>query len=82
MTIASNVLESIGNMPIVQLRKVVPPGSARVLVKLEWANPTRSMKDRMAKAVGCGSFRTTASSFRFNGLGGFSCLWNREIDEI
>jgi cysteine synthase A len=51
MTIASNVLEAIGNTPIVQLRKIVPPGSARVLVKLEWANPTGSMKDRMAKAV-------------------------------
>jgi len=51
MNIASNVLESIGNTPLVQLRKVVPPGSARVLVKLEWANPTGSMKDRMAKAV-------------------------------
>lgn len=51
MTIASNVLESIGNTPLVQLRKVVPPGSARVLAKLEWANPTGSMKDRMAKAV-------------------------------
>jgi cysteine synthase A len=51
MNIASNVLESIGNTPIVQLRKVVPPSSARILAKLEWANPTGSMKDRMAKAV-------------------------------
>jgi cysteine synthase len=51
MTIASTVLGSIGNTPIVQLRKVVQPGSARILVKLEWANPTGSMKDRMAKAV-------------------------------
>ena len=51
MSISSNVLESIGNTPIVQLRKVVPPGSARILAKLEWANPTGSMKDRMAKAV-------------------------------
>lgn len=51
MNIAGNILESIGNTPIVQLRKVVPPSSARILVKLEWANPTGSMKDRMAKAV-------------------------------
>lgn len=51
MSISSNVLESIGNTPIVQLRKFVPPGSARILAKLEWANPTGSMKDRMAKAV-------------------------------
>jgi len=45
------VLESIGNTPIVQLLKVVPPGSARIMAKLEWTNPTGSMKDRMAKAV-------------------------------
>ncbi len=49
--ISSNVLSAIGNTPIVELRKVVPPNSARVLVKLEFANPTGSMKDRMAKAV-------------------------------
>jgi len=31
---------------------------------------------------GCGSFRTTASLFGINSLGGFSCLWNREIFHI
>jgi cysteine synthase A len=36
---------------MVRLRKVVPPGCADVLVKLEWENPTGSMKDRMADAV-------------------------------
>ena len=51
MNIPSNVLESIGNTPIVQLRKVVPSGCARIVAKLEWTNPTGSMKDRMAKAV-------------------------------
>lgn len=51
MSPAANVLEAIGNTPIVQLRKVVPAGAARLLAKLEWANPTGSMKDRMAKAV-------------------------------
>lgn len=49
--IAANVLNAIGNTPLVELRKVVSPGSARVLVKLEFANPTGSMKDRMAKAA-------------------------------
>jgi cysteine synthase A len=49
--IAGNVIESIGNTPIVQLRKVVPSGSARIPAKLEWANPTGSMKDRVAKAI-------------------------------
>jgi cysteine synthase A len=46
-----NVLGGIGNTPMVELTKVVPPGSARVVAKLEWANPTGSMKDRMAKAA-------------------------------
>jgi cysteine synthase len=36
---------------MVELTKVVPPGSARVLVKLEFCNPTGSMKDRVAKAM-------------------------------
>ena len=36
---------------MVRLRRVVPPDCARILVKLEWENPTGSMKDRMALAV-------------------------------
>ena len=51
MEIPASVLDSIGSTPIAPLRKVVPKGSAQVLCKLEWANPTGSMKDRMAKAV-------------------------------
>ena len=47
----AGVLSGIGATPMVQLRKVVRPNSARVLVKLEWANPTGSMKDRMAISV-------------------------------
>jgi cysteine synthase A len=47
----TDVLGTIGNTPIAALRKIVPKGSARILVKLEAANPTGSMKDRMAKAV-------------------------------
>jgi len=46
-----NVLGGIGNTPLVELKKVVPAGSARVVAKLEWANPTGSMKDRMAKVA-------------------------------
>jgi cysteine synthase len=34
-----------------ELRRVVPPGSARVVAKLESANPTGSMKDRVARAM-------------------------------
>jgi cysteine synthase A len=46
-----SILSGIGNTPLVELRKIVPSGSARLLLKLEWANPTGSMKDRMARAV-------------------------------
>ncbi len=46
-----NILNAIGNTPLVQLTRIVPSGSARVLVKLESANPTGSMKDRMARAA-------------------------------
>lgn len=48
---SGTVLDAIGNTPIAELRKVVPPGCARIIVKLEWGNPTGSMKDRMARAA-------------------------------
>ena len=51
ITVASDVLSAIGNTPLVQLRKVVPPRSARVVAKLESANPTGGMKDRWARAA-------------------------------
>jgi cysteine synthase A len=46
-----NILEAIGRTSLVRLDKIVPPGHAKVLVKLEWENPTGSLKDRMAAAV-------------------------------
>ncbi len=46
-----DILRAIGNTSIVRLRKVVPPDCAAILVKLEWENPTGSLKDRMAQAV-------------------------------
>jgi cysteine synthase A len=46
-----HILDAIGNTSLVQLRKVVPPDCADIFVKLEWENPTGSMKDRMALAV-------------------------------
>lgn len=47
----ATILNAIGNTSIVQLRRVVPPGCARILAKLEWENPTGSMKDRAAQAM-------------------------------
>jgi cysteine synthase A len=46
-----DILDAIGNTSLVRLRRVVPPGCADVLLKLEWENPTGSVKDRMARAV-------------------------------
>lgn len=46
-----NILDAIGNTSLVRLRSVVPPDCAQVFAKLEWENPTGSMKDRMAHAV-------------------------------
>ena len=46
-----NILDAISNTSLVRLGKVVPPHCARILVKLEWENPTGSVKDRMAHAV-------------------------------
>jgi cysteine synthase len=51
MDTSQQVLDAIGNTPLVELRRVVPPGSARVVAKLESANPTGSMKDRVARAM-------------------------------
>ena len=47
----ADILDAIGNTSLVRLRKVVPPECAEILVKLEWENPTGSLKDRMAQAV-------------------------------
>lgn len=44
-------LAGVGNTPLVELRNVVPPSAGRVFAKLEFANPTGSMKDRMAVAA-------------------------------
>lgn len=49
--VASNVLELIGNTPIVRLGKVVERGSAQVLGKLEFFNPSGSVKDRISLSM-------------------------------
>ena len=45
------VLDTIGHTPVVQMKRLVPPGGAEVFVKLEYFNPTGSYKDRMALAM-------------------------------
>jgi len=46
-----DILQAIGHTTLVRLCKVVPPDCAEILVKLEWENPTGSLKDRMALGV-------------------------------
>jgi cysteine synthase len=49
--VASGILETIGQTPVIQLKRIVPEGGADVFVKLEYFNPTGSYKDRMALAM-------------------------------
>ena len=44
----NNILETIGNTPLVKLNKVVADVPALVLMKVETFNPGHSIKDRMA----------------------------------
>ena len=46
-----NIIEIIGNTPIVKLQKIVEEGCGEIYVKLEAYNPTGSKKDRMALAM-------------------------------
>jgi cysteine synthase A len=46
-----SILETIGNTPLVRLRRCAPANGAEVWLKLEYRNPTGSMKDRMALAM-------------------------------
>ena len=46
-----NLLDLIGNTPIIKLENVVPSGVAEVWLKFEAGNPTGSYKDRMAMSI-------------------------------
>ncbi len=47
----SSILDAIGSTPIVELQSIAPRGGARIVAKLESANPTGSMKDRLARTI-------------------------------
>ena len=46
-----SILEAIGNTPLVRMRRCAPSNGAELWLKLEYRNPTGSMKDRMALAM-------------------------------
>ncbi len=47
----SGIISAIGKTPLVQLRRISAPGSARIWCKLESLNPGGSIKDRMCLAI-------------------------------
>jgi cysteine synthase len=46
-----SILDAIGNTPLVRVRHCAPSNGAELWLKLEYCNPTGSMKDRMALAM-------------------------------
>jgi cysteine synthase A len=46
-----SILDAIGNTPLIRVRRCAPPNGAELWLKLEYCNPTGSMKDRMALAM-------------------------------
>ena len=51
ITLLNSVITAIGNTSLIELKNISPPNGGRIIAKMESANPTGSMKDRMAKAV-------------------------------
>jgi len=49
--IADDVLDLVGNTPMVRLHRVVPAGSAEIAAKVESLNPAGSVKDRIALSM-------------------------------
>lgn len=51
MKVFNNILEIVGNTPIVKLNKILPSSHANVYAKLEYLNPGGSIKDRIAMHI-------------------------------
>ena len=48
MDIKNNILETIGNTPLIRLNKITKDFPCQVLAKVDYFNPGNSIKDRMA----------------------------------
>jgi cysteine synthase len=48
---ADDILDAIGNTPVVGIQRLSPKPAVRLWAKLEGQNPTGSLKDRIAKAM-------------------------------
>jgi cysteine synthase A len=51
LRVADDITQLVGETPILQLKRLVPPGSADVFAKLEYLNPGGSVKDRAAIGI-------------------------------
>jgi cysteine synthase A len=51
LLVVTSVLDTIGKTPLVRLQHLAPEDGAEVWIKLEYRNPSGSMKDRMALAM-------------------------------
>jgi cysteine synthase A len=47
MRIANNITELVGNTPLVKLNRLTSASKATVVAKLEYFNPSHSVKDRI-----------------------------------
>ena len=51
MTIADNILQAIGNTPMVRINRLNPNPEVNIYAKVEGFNPTGSIKDRIALKI-------------------------------
>jgi len=51
LRVADDIIQLVGETPILKLRRLVPPGSADIFAKLEYLNPGGSLKDRAAIGI-------------------------------
>ena len=51
MTVAANVIEAIGNTPLIRLRRASEMTGCEILAKAEFMNPGQSVKDRAALQI-------------------------------
>ena len=46
-----DIVQAIGNTPLVELQRLSPKPGVRIYAKLEGYNPTGSVKDRVARSM-------------------------------
>ena len=51
LRVAADITQLVGQTPLLQLKKIVPPGSGEIFAKLEYLNPGGSVKDRAAIGI-------------------------------